>query len=234
MLPRFLSTIARRTLCTPPREYFYTVDVHGRLFIDDVHPKNLTSCVKDARALNFFFRRVQRAVPGGPLGTAPGFPYLSECAGEVNRIRCDDEDHGPIVFLELESAPPQRRTRRRARGVGFEPAIATDKVLMFGHSIPVPFDPSALVVSRETGRIFHPHGRGEDLFGGLGLVRSGLAVALADRMSFDPDRDCQTLTWPVANDENGTVRGEDEDPREQIFEIREVSTAGFAPPQSPE
>ncbi|KAM4906615.1 UPF0598 protein C8orf82 homolog isoform 1-T1 [Sylvia borin] len=42
------------------REYFYYLDHHGRLFLDDAKVKNFITCFKDVRFLSFFFRRLER------------------------------------------------------------------------------------------------------------------------------------------------------------------------------
>ncbi|XP_055931284.1 UPF0598 protein C8orf82 homolog isoform X2 [Argiope bruennichi] len=41
------------------REYFYFVDHQGMLFLDDSKLKNFTSCFKEKRFLQFFFRRLK-------------------------------------------------------------------------------------------------------------------------------------------------------------------------------
>ena len=41
------------------REYFYYIDHHGQLFLDDARIKNFTSCFKDKEFLLFFFQRLK-------------------------------------------------------------------------------------------------------------------------------------------------------------------------------
>merc|ERR1719199_2311292 len=36
--------------------YFYSVDLRGRLFLEDVLPKNIATSIKDENLLNFIFR----------------------------------------------------------------------------------------------------------------------------------------------------------------------------------
>ena len=37
------------------REWFYYIDHKGMLFLEETHPKNYTSCLKDDKFLDFFF-----------------------------------------------------------------------------------------------------------------------------------------------------------------------------------
>ncbi|KJE96919.1 hypothetical protein, variant [Capsaspora owczarzaki ATCC 30864] len=67
------------------RQYFYFVDHHGQLFLDDVKIKNFVTCFKDKVFLDFFFRRLRRNTTG--LYTEV-FPYVSMCGREVVRFVC--------------------------------------------------------------------------------------------------------------------------------------------------
>lgn len=69
------------------REYFYEVDLYGRLFHDG-------SELTEARFLDFFFKRLR----ANDTGRFPDYPYLSPCAGELNFVRAADT---PIVFQKL-------------------------------------------------------------------------------------------------------------------------------------
>lgn len=46
------------------REYFYYIDHQGMLFLDDSRMKNFTSCFKDKKFLQFFFKRVRANTTG--------------------------------------------------------------------------------------------------------------------------------------------------------------------------
>lgn len=37
------------------REWFYFIDNKGLLYLEETEPKNYTSCLKDAKFLDFFF-----------------------------------------------------------------------------------------------------------------------------------------------------------------------------------
>lgn len=93
------------------------------------------------------------------------FPFLSLCGRERNFLRCDDR---PTVFTHLlqSSAAPQ--------------GILGDQELLSycggAEKLSLPFRPEALYVHPVSGRVYHPcHER----TGGVGLVRSALAIELS-------------------------------------------------------
>lgn len=67
--------LTHRFTFTTTREYFYWIDktgkyvvehlpdvvllVYDRLFLEDVRPRNMTTCLKDNKFLNFFFRQLR-------------------------------------------------------------------------------------------------------------------------------------------------------------------------------
>lgn len=65
-----------------------------QLFLDDARIKNFTSCFKDKRFIQFFFKRLKF---NDSNRYQQDFPYLSLCGRERNFIRCDDV---PIVYTE--------------------------------------------------------------------------------------------------------------------------------------
>ena len=69
------------------REYFYEVDLQGRLFHDGTE-------LTEPGFLDFFFKRLR----GNDTGRFPDHPFLSPCAGELNFVRAEDR---PIVFHGL-------------------------------------------------------------------------------------------------------------------------------------
>nr|KAJ3419326.1 hypothetical protein HK105_007086 [Polyrhizophydium stewartii] len=119
------------------REYLYFVDVHGQLFLDDTVPKNIATCFKDKRFLDFFFSRLRANPPSNPLFAA-GFEYVSPCGKEMNYVRAAD---APIVFHDLDS----------------------QGLLWFAGSKTHPFDPSQIFVSRGNGYFYHPLPAGSPL-----------------------------------------------------------------------
>ena len=97
--PAVLETIVAKKI----RPYFYYIDIHGQIFLQDTHPKDLTSCFKDTRCLDFFMPRIR------PNNTPyfPEYPWQSPCGKELNFVEAEDT---PIVFHSLiqgEQAPEE-------------------------------------------------------------------------------------------------------------------------------
>nr|XP_041570052.1 UPF0598 protein C8orf82 homolog isoform X2 [Taeniopygia guttata] len=139
------------------REYFYYLDLHGQLFLDDAKVKNFTTCFRDAAFLSQFFSRLQRNVSGRFRSR---FPFVSRCGRERNFLRCADL---PVVFTHLLPG-------------GAEIAFGNA-----GAALTVPFRPEALAALPENGRLYHP---APARLGGAGLVRSTLAQELSWALVF--------------------------------------------------
>ncbi|XP_003744318.1 UPF0598 protein CG30010 [Galendromus occidentalis] len=140
------------------REYFYAIDHQGMLFLEDARIKNFTSCFKEHKFLEFFFRRV-RVNDVGFYGDE--FPYVSPCGVEMNYIKCDDV---PIVFTQLEK-----------------------DILYHNHAgklLSVPFEPQSLWMVASNGRVYH---KGPQRSGGVGLIASKLAIQLSKNFVFEAD-----------------------------------------------
>ncbi|NXO01089.1 CH082 protein, partial [Rhinopomastus cyanomelas] len=136
------------------REYFYCIDHHGRLYLDDTKVKNFITCFKDTSFLTFFFTHLE---PNRSGRYETHFPFLSRCGRERNFLRCEDQ---PIVFTDFLPATDDGHH-------GFLSYCGA------GHSLTVPFEPQQLIMSPDNGRLYHPApARG----GGIGLVRSALAL----------------------------------------------------------
>ena len=86
-----LSLLASKSI----RPYFYFIDIHGQVFLQDTTPKNFTSCYKDPKFLNFFMTRI-RANTTGYFGDE--YPWQSPCAKEINFVEAADT---PVVFHGL-------------------------------------------------------------------------------------------------------------------------------------
>ncbi|GJJ76195.1 hypothetical protein EMPS_08554 [Entomortierella parvispora] len=108
------------------RPYFYYIDIHGQLFLQDTHPKDLTSCFKDPRFLDFFVPRIR------PNTTPflPEYPWQSPCGKEFNFVEAEDT---PIVFHSLIQGQLRWAGTRETE-----------------------FKPDQLCISASTGRIYHP------------------------------------------------------------------------------
>ncbi|KAJ3599899.1 hypothetical protein NHX12_033853 [Muraenolepis orangiensis] len=169
------------------REYFYYIDHQGQLFLDDTKVKNFVTCFKDRKFLVFFFSRL-RSNQSGRYGDH--FPFLSLCGRERNFVRCDDR---PLVFTHLLPPPPGggptapggEEPGPTAPG-GEEPGPtapggeeAGPEMLSYcggGEQLSAGFRPEALYMHPASGRVYHPC---PETFGGVGLVRSALAIELS-------------------------------------------------------
>lgn len=146
------------------REYFYYIDHQGMLFLDDSKMKNFTSCFKEKKFLEFFFKRI-RLNKTGRYQT--DFPYISLCGRERNFIRCDDV---PIVYTHISQK---------------EIDYAQYDVLSYGYAgdlLSAPFLPRKIYMLPETGRVYHPT---DDKYGGVGLIKSKLAIELSKNFEFN-------------------------------------------------
>ncbi|XP_076040088.1 UPF0598 protein CG30010 isoform X2 [Oratosquilla oratoria] len=139
-----------------------------KLFLDDSRMKNFTSCFKEKKFLNFFFKRIRF----NETNRYPEFPYVSLCGRERNFIRCDDL---PIVYTHLVEKD--------------NPKDTSDIMLAYGNagdSMIVPFDASKVCMQPETGRVYYP---AQKQIGGVGLIRSQLSIQLSTHFCFDDGDD---------------------------------------------
>ena len=104
------------------------------------------------------------------------FPYISPCGKEINYVRCDDH---PIVFSSfIESG---KDTAERG------PYHLTYNGI--GSRMKFEFQPHKLCMLPRSGRIYHP---GPEKAGGVGLVKSSLAIELSRNFVYKkgcPDTD---------------------------------------------
>ena len=145
-------------------------------------PKNITSCIKDTRFVNFFFRRLQRVDDEQSawmetIGiSSKDYPFVSMCGvREWNMVR---PAAVPFVFHTLT-------------GPSWNGDDATRQWLLFGGDLAEPFDgEGGLAISRVNGRLYHKlttqslesdHRVGYQSQE-FGLIRSSVAVALSDRI----------------------------------------------------
>ncbi|XP_068620941.1 UPF0598 protein CG30010 [Battus philenor] len=143
------------------REYFYYIDHQGMLFLDDAKMKNFTSCFKEKKFLEFFFKRIRINNTGR---YEDEFPYISLCGRERNYIRCDDV---PIVYTHIITSN-----------------CDNENFLTYGYvgnHMNVLFKPEKIFMHPETGRVYHP---ADHKFGGIGLIRSKLAIELSRNFEF--------------------------------------------------
>ncbi|XP_013188909.1 UPF0598 protein CG30010 [Amyelois transitella] len=153
------------------REYFYYVDHQGMLFLDDSKMKNFTSCFKEKKFLEFFFKRIRLNNSGRYQDE---FPFISMCGRERNFIRCDDV---PIVYTHMIS-----HLEKDFLTYGYA-----------GEMMRIEFDPEKIYMLPTTGRVYHP---ADDKYGGIGLIRSKLAIELSKNFQFsNGDTVPSHFTW---------------------------------------
>ncbi|XP_028043342.1 UPF0598 protein CG30010 [Bombyx mandarina] len=154
------------------REYFYYIDHQGMLFLDDARIKNFTSCFKEKKFLEFFFKRIRLNKTGKYEAE---FPFVSHCGRERNYIRCDDL---PIVFTHIFHEDNVDFLSYGYAGDLLRTVFIPDKVYM----LPL------------TGRVYHV---AEEKFGGVGLIKSKLAIELSKYFEFHNGdmRPPTHLTW---------------------------------------
>lgn len=85
---------------TALRSYFYTLDVHGQLFLSDTKIRNFTSNLKSVDFLNFFYTRIRMNDLAGQGEThrQAGYAFVSPCGPEMNWIKADDS---VLVYQKL-------------------------------------------------------------------------------------------------------------------------------------
>ncbi|XP_014208093.1 UPF0598 protein CG30010 [Copidosoma floridanum] len=145
------------------REYFYYIDHQGMLFLDDTKIKNFTSCFKDKKFLEFFFKRLKK----NDTDRYKRFPYLSLCGRERNFVKCDDL---PIVFTQV-----LRKQNADTSEITY--------YFSYNHAqdlLAVPFQPNKIFMS-PNGRVYHP---APIVTGGIGLVKSSLAIEFSSQFEF--------------------------------------------------
>ncbi|XP_038208430.1 UPF0598 protein CG30010 [Zerene cesonia] len=158
------------------REYFYYIDHQGMLFLDDSRMKNFTSCFKEKKFLEFFFKRIRINNTGK---YEDEFPYISLCGRERNYIRCDDV---PIVFTHIISKEA--------------PKMEFLTYAYVGESMIFKFMPEKIYMLPETGRVYHP---ADEKYGGVGLIRSKLAIELSKNFTFEKGDSCPPTHFKWGN-----------------------------------
>jgi Domain of unknown function (DUF4505) len=153
------------------RCYFYTVDLQGRLFLEETMPKNVATCIKDVKFLNVFFRRLRRLRPHEAtlLQTASGipvedYPFVSPC-----RARSDDGSsrggNGGSTTMEFNLVRPAATPFVFHSLLQLEDDDDDDNndnsedrryVLVYGGDKRQPLEWTRLAISSITGKLYHP------------------------------------------------------------------------------
>lgn len=156
-----------------PKKYFYSIDLQGRVFLEEVSPKNIATSLKNPKFLDFFFTNLKKCSDRDlsllPAAVRDDYPYVSHCGVERNFVRPAD---AVIVFHSLE--------RNTTNG---------EKLCLFyGGMMHQDFDPRHLAVSRTTGRLYHrligdkTKLHKENNNSHYGLIKSSVAVTLSDQI----------------------------------------------------
>lgn len=149
------------------RNYFYYIDLQGRLFLEDTVPKNITSSLKANKFLIFFFRNVRKIceMREKPYDGAifDDYQFLSKCGKEKNFINAGDT---PIVFNEISSDGTS--------------------LLYCNGQFSVEFEKSALKINKKNGRLYHPLGKHKYLDKNMPcLISSHLAISFSNHLIED-------------------------------------------------
>ena len=110
----------------------------------------------------FFFKRLKQ---NNTERYREDFPFLSPCGPERNFIRCDDR---PVVFTHILPG----ETPEEGDLLSYNWA---------GDRLTLPLEPEKLCMCPESGRVYHP---AQAKTGGVGLVRSVLAIELSKSFEF--------------------------------------------------
>lgn len=121
--------------------------------------KNFTSCFKEKKFLEFFFKRIRLNETGR---YQEEFSFISLCGRERNYIRCDDV---PIVYTNVLV-----KNNMDLLSYGYA-----------GDLLSTEFIPNKIYMLPLTGRVYHP---ADDRYGGVGLVKSKLAIELSKYFQF--------------------------------------------------
>jgi len=140
--------------------YYYHIDLQGRLYIEDMLPKSITTSLKSPKFLNFFWKRLR---PNESAESKNDYPFISPCGTEMNFVRPADT---PIVFDRLES-------------------VDGEDLLVYNANTYETFNPNGLVWKTKTNRIYHPVLKHSNLSPTLGLIKSHLAITLSEGFSYE-------------------------------------------------
>eukprot|EP00834_Sanchytrium_tribonematis_P001523 NODE_38_length_35257_cov_0.939047.p17 type:complete len:228 gc:universal NODE_38_length_35257_cov_0.939047:19864-20547(+) len=94
----FKGCVKKQIQKTMQRVYFYTLDLHGRLYLRNAYPKNIATNFKDLNFLKFFYRNLEFNATGKHSES----PMVSICGTELNYLDSVEKNELPIVFDKIE------------------------------------------------------------------------------------------------------------------------------------
>jgi Domain of unknown function (DUF4505) len=222
------------------RCYFYNIDLHGRLYLEENPIKNVTSSIKDMKFLDFFFASIkyvnethkeymnQHNIP------TQDYPFVSICQNEWNFIR---PAATPIVFHSL---------------------IDKEQYLLYGSNntlmLREPFDETnGIVISKVSGMLYHKltthsyyplsirkrYPSLQTQQPQYALIRSTIALALSDRIvnlddyytnGFNNNIDNNTNSKTSSTNVKEPISDEEKnDPNQQNQQAVEIATSSSSP-----
>lgn len=131
----------------------------------------------DKKFLAFFFKHVRANTTAR---YREDFPFVSPCGREMNYIHCDDV---PLVYTHLLDSNGEAIqdiiTHASSQSNQSTNDVQQSELLSYGGAgnlLTVSFQPEKLCMLPGTGRVYHS---GLDVMGGVGLVKSSLAIELS-------------------------------------------------------
>jgi hypothetical protein len=200
------------------RHYFYVIDTHGRVYLEDCKHRNFVTALRDQVFLRMLFA-LQRVNKTGLFERES--PFLSPCGKEINFMRYEDS-RCALVFgrlqrdgesdLQVEREGDQQLADQNKRLTLRPDDTFADYSLYIGQSflLKQAFNPSLLSMDEETGRFYHritQHkylSRSESLSSKpeqaeenmpWGLLHPLITQQLSELLSFDEDKECFVLQW---------------------------------------
>jgi len=142
----------------------------GQLFIEDVIPKNITTCLKEDKFIDFFLRQLRP----NDTGEHTDYPLCSPCGKEMNYVKPADPAGG-IVLGDFSSDSAE---------------------FSYGAAFRQPLDPTSFAM--HNGRLYHALSshRWAKQLGGMALIRSRTALTLCEEhFEFGEDPSEHSFVW---------------------------------------
>jgi hypothetical protein len=144
------------------REYFYCLDTRGQLFLADSPAKNIATSLKDQSFLRLFYSNLRQLEKDWKTS------LCSPCGRELNHLVVDDAV-AVLVFVESTYMPSTSHDEVKLLQIGQSPLT---------HA----FNPNALAISLETGRLYHRISEHRHLKGAYGLLHPALLEKLSSQI----------------------------------------------------
>jgi Domain of unknown function (DUF4505) len=147
------------------RCYFYTIDLQGRLFLEETMPKNVATCIKDINFLNFFFHRLRPLSPDEQIMLEKAgipiedYPFVSPCRARGDYNNSSNSGNATTMMeynLVRPAATPFVFHSILQRQQPLEQKENNNLVLVYAGDKKQPFDWTRLAISSLTGKLYHP------------------------------------------------------------------------------